>query len=226
LALDSCDWKKKKINSWQIVLTRKDFALYLFPWIMFSITGGLSNLVESELPKALYTTATTIGYELHYLGWAVFGFMSGIMADRVGRRQPIIIGLVMLGVSLWILSLFTNPLTVIIFELFSGIAWGILFTVYITVLGDLAFEGSRERFYALGAIMPIVITLGVQAIVTSLGISIPREILTPILSIALFASILPVLRASETLSSARIISRKMKEHVEKVGKLVKESKKE
>ena len=64
------------------------------------------------------------------------------------------------------------------------------------------------------AIVPSVMTYGAQP-----------EVLSPILSIILFLSIIPVLQAKETLSEQKKSERKIKNHIEKVGRLVEESKK-
>ena len=131
----------------------------------FSVGGSLIDLVFVALPDAQYASAGRIGVMLHYLTWAVFGLVSGIMADRLGRRQPIMIGLVSLGVSFAILGIVTNPVAYVLYQVLSGVAWGFLFTVYITVLGDLASYGSKEKFYAMGAIMPIILTLSLQTLI-------------------------------------------------------------
>lgn len=224
---DDCNKiKSERIRSWSDILSSKDFGLYLFPWLMFSFTGSLIDLVFQGLDEYYYANAATIGAVLHFLSWAAFGLISGIMADRIGRRQPIMIGLVLLGVSFGILGLVTDPFTVIIYYTFSGVAWGFLFTVYISVLGDLSFYGSKEKFYAMGAIMPLILTLGFSTLVSHFGITVSSGVISPILSIILFLSVVPVLRASETLPLTKYRAKKMKEHIEKIGKLVEDSKKQ
>ena len=225
LSLDSCDTKTIKEQSKGNIRVGKDFISYLFPWLLFSLTGGVISLVWSGLPQSIFGNAITIGTELHFLGWAIFGLLSGLMADRFGRKQPIIIGLALLGVSFAILGLVTTPLSVIIYFVFSGVAWGFLFTVYIAVLGDLAFPGSRERVYAFGGIVPLIVGLSFSAISVEAGFSAPAATLSSVLSILLFVSILPILRASETLPKKKMRSRQMKEHLDKVGELVEEFKK-
>jgi MFS family permease len=222
-ALDSTEKGSFETKSWREVLTRKDFVLYLIPWLMFSLTGGLQDWIYRELPESLYTLSMSIGFPLHFLSWAIFGVISGIIADRTGRKQPIIMGLVMIGIGFGILGIFPNPYTIIIYNIISGIAWGSLFTVYITVLGDLTYPGSRERFFALGVIMPLTIALGFQTVSSSIDVSFPIASLSSVLSIILFVSVIPVLRASETLSNKRIRERKLKEHLEKIEELIKEN---
>jgi MFS family permease len=226
LILDPCDRESGKEKSWRAVLAHKDFSFYLFPWLMFNIASGLISFVWTWLPKTPdYAWATAIGGPLHFLGAGVFGFTAGFIADRLGRKQPIIIGMVMLGVSFAFLGLATSSLSVLVYYVISGIAWGFLMVAYLAVPGDLALPGSREKFYALGIIIPIIIYMGIPAISEFLNIGVPANAFSSVLSIIIFVSVIPVLRASETLPESIIRERKLKEHVKKVGELVEESKK-
>jgi MFS family permease len=219
--------KSERIRSWKNIITSKDFVLYLFPWLMFSFAGSINNLMFVRLIlQSEYASVDTIANVLHYLTWAVFGFISGIMADRIGRKQPLIIGLTSLGVSYAIFGIFTNPATFILYQVLSGVAWGFLFTVYVTLLGDLASYGSKEKFYAMGVIMPIILTLSFNTLIGLFNITAPIAILSPIFSFILFLSVFPVLRATETLPRKKIRDREMKDHVEKVGKIIEDSKKQ
>jgi MFS family permease len=223
-AFDSCErHEAEKVRPWLKVFTSKDFFLYLFPWLMFSFMGSLMDIVFRGINSPEITNVATIGDALHFLSWAAFGLISGILADRIGRRQPIMIGLVMFGAGFALMSFILTPATVIAYDILSGVAWGFLFTVYISVLGDLAVYGSKERFYAMGAIMPLILTFFFNAITLLLGVTLSASIL-PILSLLLFLSILPVLRASETLPRKKQEARKLKEHLDKVGKLIQEDK--
>lgn len=218
--------KSEKIRSWKSIFTSKDFVLYLFPWLMFSVGGSLIGFAFIDLPEAPYVSAVQAGMVLHYLTWAVFGLISGIMADRLGRRQPIMVGLISLGVSFAILGIATNPVTYVVYQALSGVAWGFLFTVYITILGDLSSYGSKEKFYAMGAIMPIILTLSFNSLIGLFGITASSSILSPILSIVLFLSTFPVSRATETLPDKKIRDRELKEHVKRARKFIEKSKKE
>jgi MFS family permease len=225
---DDCERKKsEKIRSWKNIFTSKDFVLYLFPWLMFSFAGSLNQLIFAVTNQAAeYAAIDTIAQVLYYLTWAVFGIISGIIADRIGRKQPIMIGLISLGVSYAIFGIFTNPTTFILFRALSGVAWGFIFTVYVTVLGDLASYGSKEKFYAMGTIMPIILTLSFSTLIGLYNITATIAILSPIYSLILFLSVFPVLRATETLPRKKIRARAMKDHIEKVGKIIKDSKKQ
>jgi membrane protein implicated in regulation of membrane protease activity len=93
------------------------------------------------------------------------------------------------------------------------------------VLGDLASYGSKEKFYAMGAIMPLILMLGFSALTSLLNVTLSGAIV-PVLSIILFLSVLPVLRASETLPQKKQEARKLKDHMDKVRKVIEESRKE
>jgi MFS family permease len=220
LFLDDCKRPIEKEKSWSSIIGDREFAFYLFPWIMFNVTAGI---VWWMIPQSSeYAPFVAIGTVLRMVCVAIFGLVSGVVADYFGRKQPIVIGLVMLGTSFLLLGLVPSPPTVLIYLLTSGIAWGSFLAVYLAVPGDLAFSGSKEKYYALGTVLPLIIELGLSNTTSSY---VPANELAPILSIILFLSIIPILRARETLSEGKMYERKIKEHVKKVGKLVKESKK-
>jgi MFS family permease len=224
LALDNCDRKSGKISSWRSVISYRDFASYVVPWILFNTAVGL--LMWWNIPPTPeFIEAAAIGIPLAYVFIALFGFVAGFVADYFGRKQPIIISFVMLGVSFALLSFTLTPLTLLIYYATYGVAWGFLFTLYLAVPGDLSHSGSREKFYALGTMTPLIVYMGLSSAPDFLLIELPASVLAPILTIILFLSVLPVLRASETLPESTIRERKMKNHIEKVGKLVEESRK-
>ena len=78
---------------------------------------------------------------------------------------------------------------------------------------DLAKIGLKKDHFSL----PII---DLQPMLTILSTSS----FTQILSILLFLSIIPILRAKETLLESRIRKRKFKEYTDRVGKIIKESK--
>jgi len=224
LGLDFCAREKEKQKSWRFIFSNRDFVFYLFPWIMFNVASGLVAFAFSALPLTPdYQWALTIGSPVRFLGTAIFGLASGVVADRFGRKQPIIIGLVLLGVGFAFLGLATSPLSVLIYQMFSGIAWGGLMAIYLAVLGDLAVAGSKEKFYALGTVTPLIIYMSLASIPELSGVSAPANFISPILSIILFLSVIPVLYASETLPESKMRERRFRKHIREVGKIVSES---
>jgi MFS family permease len=223
LILDPCRKPEGKDKSWGEVLASKNFMFYIFPWLMFNIATGLIPFVFLGLSSE-YNDAITLGNILHYLGAGAGGFVGGFIADRVGRKWPDVTGMAMLGASFALLGLATRPETVLAYLAISGIAWGFLIVIYLAVPGDLSPIGSREKFYALGIVVPLIIYAGLGAATELLSISAPASFASSILSIIIFMSIIPVLLAEETLPETKIAERKLVDHVKKVSKLVSQSK--
>ena len=223
LFFDKCDGKElKEAPSRVFKGAFREFLFYLTPWIMFCIAAGLaSNLVPQS---DNYASAVTLGTALRYVFIALFGLIAGIIADRIGRKPPIIIALIMLGISFGLLGFAMSPLTVLIYLASTGIAWGLLFVVFLAVPGDLSQKGSREKFYGIGYISPLAILFALTAIP---GIAIfsdfPASSFSQILSIILFVAIIPVLRAKETLPQKKIEERKMKTHLKKIEEIIRDS---
>jgi len=230
LSLDSCDKQttlKEKTVSWRKVLERKDFALYLIPWLMFNICSGLIYLVWNGLSDD-YSSILNIGSTLHYLVAGIFGFIAGLAADRSGhgRKQLIIVGMIILGVSFALLGVFPSTISVLVYLISSGIAWGFLIVVFTAVPGDLALPESKEKFYALGAVIPFAIYFAIIGVIDFLYLSVQASasVLSSTLSIILFLSVIPILKAEETLPESAIRHQKMKKHIEELEKTIKETK--
>jgi MFS family permease len=201
----------------------KEFFYYLFPWMIFVVASGLAWNLFSQ--NEAYLSAVSMGTVFRYAFIAIFGFVWGVVADRVGRKQPIIIGLIILGVSFALLAFTMSEVSVLLYLSASGIAWGAFLTIYLIIPGDLSPFGSREKFYALMTILPLIILFTLPLIDTASITNFSPSSFSQILSILLFISIIPVLRARETLQESKIRTRKMKEYTEKIGKIIQESKK-
>ena len=223
LPLDYCNKKDQKNSSWMSVLTNKEFAFYIVPWILFNVAGGLSWWLIPQTPE--FQQAVSTGTILRYATAAIFGLVSGVVADRIGRKKPIVVGLISLGVGFAFLGLATSSLSIIVYLTISGFAWGSFLAIYLAVPGDLAFSGAKGKFYAIGAFAPLIIYMSLDATPELSGINIPAGLLSGALSAMIFLSVVPVLRASETLPQALIRERKLKEHIKKVTELVQKSEK-
>lgn len=225
LFIDPCQREIGSIKPWLSIVTSRAFASYAVPWFIFQLANGI--LLFGSLPSEFNSVATTgLAFEVIAAIFAVL--ISGFLADFVGRKQPIMIGLLMLGISYAIFGLASTPLSYFVYLAVEGIAWGLIAVSYMqVVLGDLSSGfGSKERFFALGGIMIPLFTYTVFSVVQEWSnFSVPANTLSSILSIVLLASVIPVLRAPETMPEAKARARKLREHIEKVGKLVQESKK-
>ena len=208
----------------------REFVFYLIPWIMFVVAASTaSNVVRASTEAQSLESAIKLGNVFRYAFIAIFGFVSGIVIDRIGRKQTIIIGLITLGIGFGLLGfVLPSSTTIIVYFMTSGIAWGSFLTVFLVIPGDLSISGSREMFYALGTICPMIILFSFSVIdttwLTNLILEISPSSFSQILSIILFISIVPVMRAKETLVERKKQKRRMKDYTKKVGKLIEDFK--
>lgn len=222
LAIEKCDARQIKIETQVPKVAYRDFLYYLFPWVMFCIAAGLAiNLIPVTLE---YASAVSLGNNLRFISIAIFGVISGIVADRIGRKPPIIIGLIMLGFSFALLGFSMSYSSVIIYLVTSGIAWGLFFVIFLAVPGDLSISGSREKCYAVGYTLPLGILFTLSAIPGWAIFSNSSSSISQLFSLILFLSIVPILLAKETLPREKVHDRQMKEHLENIEKLIEENK--
>jgi MFS family permease len=205
LFLDCCFKKNIKAISWISILTQKNFFYYFFPWIMFSLVAGLANFIWYGLIQtSTYVDAYNLGSTLQFIGTALVAILSGFISDRFGRKQPIIIGVVLLVVSYAIFGFATTPLNIIIQLTTLGVAWGFLMVAYLVIPGDLAESYTQEKYYALVTALPFVVYGIFRALPRTFGLTILSNILSPLLIVLLFLSIILILYATETLHLQRV----------------------
>ena len=206
------------------VLKRKNFLFYTIPWIMFNMANGLIAFVTLGLYNdPVYAEAVNMGNPIHFLAAGLFALLGGLVADRLGRRQPVVFGLILLGVSFALLGIFTSPITLLFYLVVSGGAWGFLMTVYSAIPGDLSVASVREKYYAIATVIPLLMYMSLTTTANLFGITVFAGALANILSILLFVSIIPVIRAPECLSESKMRERELKEHMERIEELLKES---
>lgn len=225
LFLDPCYRTSVKSSSYREIVTNRSFFLYIVPWLMFNIATGLATLVVNGFQSPEFVSAYNLSVPIRLVGAAAFGVFGGVMADRFGRKQPIIVALVILGSSFAFLGLAPSYLSYFTFRIISGAAWGVLMVVYLAVPGDISSLGSKEKYYALGWSLPLLIYLGLTDIPVALNVRVDSSFLSPLLTIILFSAVIPVLYAAETLPRRKVRERKLKEHIDNIGKLLEESKK-
>jgi hypothetical protein len=117
-----------------------------------------------------------------------------------------------------------NEIGVITYFVLSGITWGLFFVIFLVVPGDLSTPNLREKFYALGYILPVTGLLALSIIpVPNIPDIIDVNLIAQILGVCLFLSMYPVFRAKETLTEKKIREREMKEYAQRIGKLIEET---
>ena len=212
-------------KSWRSIFGCRDFTLYTVAYIIFNVAAGLVAFIWLGLPTddPDYLSFKRLGDAIRYLGLGIFGVAAGIAADRIGRKKPIILGLVMLGAGYALIGLVTNPATYLVNLVLSGFAWGIIMVLYLIIPGDLAFHGSEDRSYAAGWILPLILYISVNRIPNLLELIFDIGIFSTILSILIFMSIIPIWSSAETLAESKMRKRRFKEYTEKVGKVAQET---
>jgi len=225
LLVSPCRREKGATLSLVGTLKSRSFASYAVPWLIFNIANGM-------LAFAKFTSdieaVRVFGSAIEFLATIIAALVAGFLADRYGRKQPLLIGLVALGVGYALLGLVSSAATYLLYVTVEGAAWGLIVVSYmLVILGDLSSQfGSKEKFYALGGIMIPFLTRTIFVEIQGLtGFTLAGNYLTTMLSIVTFISVIPVLRAPETLPADKISEKKMRDHLKKVSKLLQESKK-
>jgi MFS family permease len=132
------------------ILRRRDVALYLLPWVMFSII----NFAEVPIVMKGLNTAFDDPRLIDFIGFAefaisgIFAAVGGLIADQVGRKRVVITGFVIFGIEYAVLSIFSQiPASWYVYTVFDGMAWGMFASVFfMTVWGDLAHTSQKDKF--------------------------------------------------------------------------------
>lgn len=221
LLIDPCKRGVYRMKKWADIIFDKNFLMYLLPWIIFNVAVGLSASIEGWLRESTqYLKVFNQGQMLMYIGVSLSAIMSGFVSDSFGRKKSIIFGLTTLGISYGLLGLATSTTTYLISKITYGSAWGILMVSYgLTVTADFGSKGSKEKFYALGVTVPLILTILGTTLTEVFGF-LPADIISQFLSMLLFVSVIPLLFAPETLPRKIRKKRQLEEHIQKVKELV------
>ena len=202
--------------SYRTVLGERSFALYLIPWIMFS----LINYLERPIHKSLFGTDLFYLQQIVEFGiGSIVALIGGFFSDMVGRKRIVILGYVMLGIGYASLGVFPN--TVISWYFYiavDGVAWGIFaLTFFIIIWGELAESRVKDKYYFLGA-LPFLISSYIEIIVAPYGELISASTSFSLASFFLFLAVLPLMYAPETLPEKKIELKRQKDYVKQAKK--------
>lgn len=208
----------KRNPSYSFILKQKSFLLYFVPWIMFSLINSLSVPTQFKiLDESLVDFLSLIEYALA----GIFAIVGGFFSDFTGRKRVTILGFVLLGLGYAILGIYPENLFSWYFYTFvDGIAWGTFAAIFlITIWGDLAYDASSEKYYALGGLPYLLsnflqITLG--AYIAEL---IPVYAIFSFTAFFLFLAVIPLMHAPETLPEKTIREIELRNYIEKAKKI-------
>jgi MFS family permease len=226
ILLDPFDQKKEKSQSFMRILGNRQLILYSIPWVMFNLSNGVLVIIENQLKQNVsYDIVFTISPFLLYAAALIFGLTSGVIADRNGRKLPHILGVIALGIAYALVGITSTPQSWFATIAISGVGWGFLMVAYQwTVLGDISPVGSREKFYAVGFIVPTIVETVFQFISSRVSGEVNISWITAALSVFLFISIFPLLMAKETLPENKMQDRRLRDYLKKVTEAIEESK--
>jgi fucose permease len=132
-------------------------------FMMFAMTTDSVGVIIPEVIKEFHLSMT-VGGAFHYAamaGIAVAGFFLGYLADKLGRKRTIILGLVLFSLNSYLFAVGRSFIFFVLLLTISGAAIGIFKTGALALIGDIsrsttehtATMNAVEGFFAVGAII-------------------------------------------------------------------------
>jgi MFS family permease len=180
---------------------------------------SLVNFTESPiLGNVLGGFQQFVGF-IEFAISGVFAVVGGILGDLVGRKRVVITGFVVLGIEYAVLSLFSGiQASWYVYTVCDGIAWGMFASVFfMTLWGDLAEAGQKEKFYVLGG-LPYLLAGFLSVTVKPFAGQIQTITAFSLASFFLFVAVLPLMYAPETLPEKKIKERELRDYLDKAKK--------
>lgn len=158
-------------------------SLVLIKWLtflmfmMFAMTTDSVGVIIPEIIKEFHLSMTVAG-SFHYAdmaGIAFAGFFLGYLADKLGRKKTIILGLVLFALNSYLFAVGSSFSFFVLLLVISGAAIGIFKTGALALIGDItrsttehtATMNTVEGFFAVGAILGPAIVARLLAVGTS-----------------------------------------------------------
>ena len=139
-------------------------------FMMFAMTTDSVGVIIPEVIKEFHLSMTVAG-TLHYAtmsGIAFAAIFLGYLADKLGRKRTIVLGLVLFALNSYLFAVGKSFSFFVVLLAISGIAIGIFKTGALALIGDISKSTTEhtstmntvEGFFAVGAIVgPAVVTL-------------------------------------------------------------------
>jgi len=206
---------ERKPVAYVSILRRRDVALYLISWIMFSFVNFAEAPILKGVLGGFYDFAGLVEVALS----GAFVLLGGFLADLTGRKRVVITGFIVLGIEYAILSLFSGiAISWYVYTVLDSFAWGMFASVFfMTLWGDLAENNEKDKYYALGGLPYLFAGLLSIALEPFVGVSQAGTAFS-LASFFLFLAVLPLMYAPETLPERRIRERELKEYIDRAKK--------
>ncbi len=146
-------------------------------FMMFAMTTDSVGVIIPEVIKEFRLSMTVAG-AFHYAtmgGIAFAGIFLGYLADKLGRKKTIILGLILFALNSYLFAVGTSFAFFLVLLVISGTAIGIFKTGALALIGDItrsttehtATMNTVEGFFAVGAIIGPAIVARLLAAGTS-----------------------------------------------------------
>ena len=137
-------------------------------FMMFAMTSDSVGEIIKEVKVAFSVTnaQASLMHSLPMLGIALSGLFLGFLADKLGRKPTIIIGLALFGLACYSFLIANDFVLIVSLMSLSGVAVGIFKTGALALIGDIststkqhtATMNGAEAFFGVGAIIgPLIV---------------------------------------------------------------------
>lgn len=138
-------------------------ALTYLMFMMFALTTESVGVIIPEVMRAFHLGMTASG-AFHYVPMAAIalsGLGLGFLADRLGRKRSILLGLLLFAINAFLFALAESFASLLILLAVSGAAIGIFKTGALALIGDISHSAREhtvtmntvEGFFGLGGIV-------------------------------------------------------------------------
>ncbi|WP_040610593.1 MFS transporter [Salinimonas chungwhensis] len=137
-------------------------------FMMFAMTSDSVGEIIKEVKVAFDVTnaQASLMHSLPMLGIAMSGLLLGFLADKLGRKPTIILGLGLFGVACYSFLIANDFVFIVALMSLSGVAVGIFKTGALALIGDISQStrqhtstmNGAEAFFGVGAIIgPLIV---------------------------------------------------------------------
>ena len=205
-------------DSFISIIRDRSFYLYFFAWLMFLLVDNFQrSIIEYNIEPDLLNT---MGIVEPILG-VLFILIAGFMCDWIGRKKIILSGFVALGLAYAIIGFLPNyDFSWYLYFGVDAIAWSSFSLIFILILwGDLSQHGSKEKYYTLGAIPFYLSGIIHHVIPQTLIINTDFAAAFSLASFFLFAAVMPLVFAPETLPEKNMELRRLRKFADEATKI-------
>ena len=147
--------------------------------------------------------------------------IGGLLCDWIGRKKIVLSGFIAIGVAYGIIGVFSdNPISWYLYFVVDGIAWGIFLLIFFIILwGDLAQTNKSEKYYTIGSIPYFLSSIISPMLTQSFIEDVPLIAAFSLASFFLFAAVMPLVFAPETLPEKKMEIRRLRKFAEDAQKI-------